>query len=263
MEVHVKYVKRLATASQSERREQLMCILREEQIPFIHYHNKYNEHWVDNIVVSINPSSSRLVIGAHYDSIEGSTGANDNAAAVSILIKLTKELLKCQGLSVDVAFFDREEYIDKGSEQYIQNMGKENIKAMINLDICGFGENIAIAAKGNLGNSDFRKMFTNEVIKKHSVILLGFLPTGDDMSFCKAEIPNISVAMLASGDIKVFDELAECIEKGIELSKEKEEQYLLSLECVTTMHGGQNDNISIVSEKSMNKLYNYLVDGLL
>ena len=32
---------------------------------------------VENVVVSLNPSSKRLVIGAHWDADSGSSGAND------------------------------------------------------------------------------------------------------------------------------------------------------------------------------------------
>lgn len=45
---------------------------------------------------------------AHYDAHPGSTGANDNAAAVCILIALAKELQQ-RKIPATIAFFDGEE----------------------------------------------------------------------------------------------------------------------------------------------------------
>ncbi len=54
----MEYVNRIATADQRERRENLLGILRAENIPFSHQGAKINGHWVENIVVSINPGRS-------------------------------------------------------------------------------------------------------------------------------------------------------------------------------------------------------------
>ena len=39
-----------------------------------------------------DPATGAIVIGAHYDAIEGSPGANDNASGVAVLLELARTL---------------------------------------------------------------------------------------------------------------------------------------------------------------------------
>ena len=72
-------VKRIARTCKDERRRAIMGMLQERDVPFCVQRLLEGEHWVENIVISFAPSNRRLVIGAHYDNLEGSSGANDNA----------------------------------------------------------------------------------------------------------------------------------------------------------------------------------------
>jgi len=108
---------KMSFANQELRRNGLLSILRTHEILFTLIHNKIREHWVENIIVSKNDGCPRLVIGAHYDSLDGSTGANDNAATVCILIELAKAfIINPPKLPINIVFFDQEEYADRGSE---------------------------------------------------------------------------------------------------------------------------------------------------
>lgn len=194
-------VKRLAVAEQQGRRGALLDILREKALPFETVRMRQGEHWVENIVVPLGERGAggkRLVLGAHYDSVEGSTGANDNAAAVSILIRLACALRGTER-PIDVVFFDREEVEDHGSEAYIQRVGAEKIAAMINLDVCGYGTRVAVYDKGFLGDGRFAWALDGAVLARHNVALPGYLPKGDDRIFDQAQIPNISVGILPEG----------------------------------------------------------------
>ena len=42
----MKYVEKIASADQGKRRAALMDVLRDEKIPFAHYHQKMREDWV-------------------------------------------------------------------------------------------------------------------------------------------------------------------------------------------------------------------------
>jgi aminopeptidase-like protein len=260
----VHYVKRIAKADQSERRNELLDILRSENIPFTHHHQKHNDNWVENIVVSLNPSDRRLVIGAHYDSFKGSSGANDNASGVSVLIRLAKALLEREdSISADLVFFDREEYVNRGSEKYIDFIGKEKLTAMINLDVCGNGENVCVSAKDNEKNDAFLSIFSPPVLQKHKVNLMGYLPNGDDSSFDYAGVPNISIAMLSDNDVAAFHNFYEnYIKKEIEPTQEENEKLLASIEVISTMHNGPNDSIESVNQDSIDTLLAYLCNGL-
>ena len=62
---------------------------------------------------------------AHYDAHPGSTGANDNAAAVCILIALAKELQQ-RKIPATIAFFDGEESGHSGAKLFEDGRKREN-----------------------------------------------------------------------------------------------------------------------------------------
>lgn len=102
-----------------------------------------------NIIVlktgSIRPQET-IIIGAHYDSVAGSPGANDNGSGVSALLELSRLLAD---ISTDktikfIAFVNEEPPFfftpNMGSRVYAKdakNRG-ENIKAMISLETIGY-----------------------------------------------------------------------------------------------------------------------------
>ena len=70
---------------------------------------------------------------AHYDAHPGSTGANDNAAAVCILIALAKELQQ-RKIPATIAFFDGEESGHSGAKLF-EDGRKREVSCVVNLDI--------------------------------------------------------------------------------------------------------------------------------
>ena len=112
---------------------------------------------VENVVVSMNTGNKRLVIGAHWDAEEDSAGANDNASGCSVLLHTIEAVLAEPAFdkSVDFVFFGEEEKGGIGASRYIESVGKEHISAMVNADVCGFGDHILLSDKGNVSNSLF------------------------------------------------------------------------------------------------------------
>ena len=84
---------------------------------------------------------------AHYDAHPGSTGANDNAAAVCILIALAKELQQ-RKIPATIAFFDGEESGHSGAKLF-EDGRKREVSCVVNLDMCGYGDTIAVYARGS------------------------------------------------------------------------------------------------------------------
>lgn len=87
-----------------------------------------------------------ILIGAHYDSVYGSPGANDNATGVAVLLELSR-LLQSAKMNYTVrwvAFVNEEPPFFKtnqmGSRVYIRKSAekKEKIKAMLSLETLGY-----------------------------------------------------------------------------------------------------------------------------
>lgn len=74
-------------------------------------------------------SSSVLVVGAHYDSVPNSPGANDNATGVAIVLALARYLatIECRTHNVLFVLFDEEEIGLVGSDAFAQFLAGQDI----------------------------------------------------------------------------------------------------------------------------------------
>jgi nucleotide-binding universal stress UspA family protein len=108
---------------------------------------------VRNIDATIEPAAERsdpdvVVVGAHYDSVAGSPGANDNATGVAAVLELARLLADRNGRSgrrIRLVLFVNEEppYFRTeamGSLQYARALAarKERVVAMYSLETLGF-----------------------------------------------------------------------------------------------------------------------------
>jgi aminopeptidase YwaD len=89
-----------------------------------------------------NTEANRLfILAAHYDSVPGSPGADDNASAVAALIEIARELSQTT-LQTPILFsaFTLEESGFIGSKYFIENdrARKNRISGMISLEMLGF-----------------------------------------------------------------------------------------------------------------------------
>lgn len=108
---------------------------------------------VSNIIAEIKgteKSDQIILIGAHYDTVEGSPGANDNASAIAALIELLRlsqnitfkhTILFCAFTLEEPPHYSTNEM---GSMYFAEYARKQNlnIKLMIALDMLGYGSKL-------------------------------------------------------------------------------------------------------------------------
>jgi Zn-dependent M28 family amino/carboxypeptidase len=82
-----------------------------------------------------------FIVGAHYDTVPGTPGADDNASAVAVLLEIARNMqsVSFEG-TVRLVAFTLEEYGYIGSSHYVEGLkkGKEEILGMISLEMVGF-----------------------------------------------------------------------------------------------------------------------------
>lgn len=114
------------------------------------HQQKFNSYDVPVVNLEVEIPGNRqagdiIVIGAHYDSVEGSPGANDNGSGVAALLEIARQLIDARPQrTIRLVFFANEEppfYYswDMGSRQYAhraRNRG-EKIMAMLSLETIG------------------------------------------------------------------------------------------------------------------------------
>jgi len=82
-----------------------------------------------------------FILGAHYDTVPGSPGADDNASGISVLLEVARNIQAGQlEFTVRLVAFSLEEYNFVGSTHYVENLKKrgEKILGMISLEMVGF-----------------------------------------------------------------------------------------------------------------------------
>jgi hypothetical protein len=82
-----------------------------------------------------------IVIGAHYDTVPGSPGADDNATGVAVLLELARDIASAPlKYPVQLVAFDMEEYGYLGSSHHAAKYKQQqkSIRLMISLEMLGY-----------------------------------------------------------------------------------------------------------------------------
>ncbi|QEG23609.1 M28 family peptidase [Mariniblastus fucicola] len=117
------------TAQREQNRETANYI--ETQLGDLGY-NTFRQSPFDNIVTEFNRDKPVTIIGAHYDSVPQTPGADDNASAVAAMLGCAKAVAE---LSLPVCFvaFNLEEEGLEGSRSFVNDFIK---KEDIDVDVC-------------------------------------------------------------------------------------------------------------------------------
>ena len=216
----------------------------------------------ENFLVKIGvPEQPCVLFCAHYDAVHGSVGANDNAAAVCMLAELA-HALSARGITAEFAFFDGEENGRAGSRLYVREMDKQSVTAVVNVDLCGYGDTIVLMDKGGAKKAALSAFCGKQILQNHAVQAVKYLPESDDASFRGTQIPVINVAVVPRWDIQFLNALATY--GGGLLGRPPEFDLILEqMEVTTTMHGGFRDTLENVQPQAVQRIYDYLLEAAL
>jgi len=81
-------------------------------------------------------SGKGIIVGAHFDTVSGSPGANDNASGTVAVLGVAKLLanVTCRTAPVTIAFFDQEELGLFGARAYAMTLDPDEIAAVHTID---------------------------------------------------------------------------------------------------------------------------------
>ena len=97
-------------------------------------------NWVLNLPALSQSNKPAIVIGAHYDTVPGSPGADDNATGVAVLLEMARAFhAQPARHPIRLVAFDFEEtsYDRAGSTHYARSL-TEPIRLMISLEMLGY-----------------------------------------------------------------------------------------------------------------------------
>jgi Zn-dependent M28 family amino/carboxypeptidase len=93
-----------------------------------------------NIPATTSGATKQIIVGAHYDTVSGSPGANDNATGCAAVLALARYLhdMTCRKVNVTVVFFDEEEVGLVGARAYAAMLTVSNVQAVHTIDQVGW-----------------------------------------------------------------------------------------------------------------------------
>ena len=141
----------------------------------------------------------RVILGAHYDTVEDTQGASDNGSGLAALLTVATHIAERDyPFEVQIVLFGAQKQGLFGSEHYAENMSSQEIEstiAMLNFDSLGSGSSLTVS-----GNSDL----TSEAIEigrelgAPITLKAGGIATSDHAPFEEAGIPTL---FLSSNDL--------------------------------------------------------------
>ena len=194
-------------ANSAERREAITSYLEASGIQF------HLENFVDvrkregaNIVARMPGKTSKtIMLGAHFDRVEQSQGAIDNAAACAALLTLI-ETFKSKPLAsrtLEAVFFDLEEVGLRGSEAYFGATRSEpKPEQAINLDIFGYGNSLFATTSTEDGPliAAIRQAAAEAKIPVRLTAPTQY-PSSDHVNMIKAGIETVGLALIGADEI--------------------------------------------------------------
>jgi aminopeptidase YwaD len=115
-----------------------------------------------------DPGKPRFVVGAHYDSVVGSPGADDNASGVAALLEVARDFAASSPtMCVEFVAYDLEENGLVGSHAHCQQLKRDNhqVAGMLSLEMLGFTGEQQILVPGVITSrvrGDFLAVVANE-----------------------------------------------------------------------------------------------------
>jgi Zn-dependent M28 family amino/carboxypeptidase len=94
------------------------------------------------IPATMGGAGKEIIVGAHFDSVTDSPGANDNASGVAVVLSIARYLVEvpCRSAPVTVVFFDQEELGLLGSLAFSLQRDPKNVAAVHTIDQVAWDE---------------------------------------------------------------------------------------------------------------------------
>lgn len=138
---------RLLAGRANEAREAAVAAYLESRgVPFARQRFAGFEGRGENFAVDLPGRGAALVLIAHHDAVPGSPGANDNAAAVGILLHLLQRWRTAGpgGRRVRLLFTACEELGYLGARAWVRERGVAEVAGVLSLELCGIGDTLAV-----------------------------------------------------------------------------------------------------------------------
>jgi hypothetical protein len=195
----------LAGRTNDERQRAVATYLRAHGVEFSTHRFATFEGQGENYAVDLGRGDRMVILIAHHDAVPGSPGANDNAAAVGILLHLLHSLASSvpRGLRVRLLFTAAEELGYLGARVYVRDVPPAGVAGVLSLELCGIGDSVALWDVPEPGGAPFLDRVTGALDglgwrRDGDYHLVGRIPVfgSDHRAFAAAGIPAYGLTVV-------------------------------------------------------------------
>ena len=194
-----------------ERQAAVASYLTRHNVPFDRHRFSTFEGEGENFIVDVGSGDRVVVLIAHHDAVPGSPGANDNAAAVGILLHLLGRLVRTPpaGIKVRFLFPAAEELGYLGARAYVGATSLAGIVGVLSLELCGRGDTLVVW--DDEGETDFLRRIGVAferigLSRNESYHIVGRIPIfgSDHRAFGAAGAPAYGVTTVLARDAEAL-----------------------------------------------------------
>lgn len=157
------------------------------------YQQRIHTNLLLNLPAQTETTKPPILIGAHYDAVPGTPGADDNASGVAALLELARAFSHQPAkYPIRLVAFDLEEYGLIGSDRYAEDLQqqKQRLRLMLSLEMLGYCTEVP-----NSQQYPIEAMKTIYPSTGNFIGLIGNIPTTPDLlhfnhAFSKAGVPS-------------------------------------------------------------------------
>jgi len=256
----INKIKRLEVLQDKDRFQFILDWLKKMQINS--FQQKYGTG--TNIIV---PSTKKRFIGvaSHFDTVYQTPGANDNCSAIVVCMALLKKLKESplSNIGLQVFFFDEEEVGLVGSRAYVKKYDIKNMIGLINLEMLGQGNSLALWPLNTLNRGKTLQTFEHVATEKE-ISIDRFdrivMNTADHQSFREAGLKDAFTVTCISEKDK---EVAYHYYKALAFDVSPETLYQIIQKAPLFEHYHQPTDLSKnLSEQSLNMAVEVIWDTI-
>jgi Zn-dependent M28 family amino/carboxypeptidase len=173
-----------------------------------------------NLIVDLGAGRRRIGIGSHFDRVQDSSGANDNGSAIAVCFDIIEKFksLNDERIGLRLFFFDEEETGLKGSKAYVRTHGVEDLAGVINMELVGLGDKLAVWPVTPVAEGALLRTFESEA-HRMGVSVLRFdqivTNTADHVSFRNAGLlDTFTVTCISDLDVEVAKQYFKALASG-------------------------------------------------
>jgi len=191
--------------SNAEREAAVAQALESRGVPFVRHAFAADAGRGENLAVDLGSGDRVFVLCAHHDAVPGSPGANDNAAAVGILLTLLERVAIPSGLRVRLLFTAAEERDCLGAREYVRAVGVSGIVGVLSLELCGIGDNLVVwdaTAESPVTRATRGALESAGLKRDESYHVVGRIPRfgSDHRAFAAAGVPAYGLTVVPSAN---------------------------------------------------------------